>query len=353
MKVKNILNVVLSAIFILVFSFICFFVKTPEYSDSERRVLAKMPEITWESISTGEFSGEFENYTTDRFPFRDFFRSVKAYVRYGVFLQKENNGIYVKDGHISKLDYIENEQKLEMAKNLFIKVNDAYLKDNKVYFTMIPDKNMFLADITLDYKAIEKYFESELPFDNISVTDLLSAEDYYYTDSHWHQHKITDVADEILKNMGVTLDVQYTENTLEFPFYGVYTGQSALNIKPDTITYLTNDAINSYEVTGAKAVYDMEKAKSKDAYEFFLSGNQPIVTIKNPSNTSGKRLVIFRDSFGSSISPLLAQGYSETVLVDLRYINYNFLGNFVDFKNADVLFLYSTVLLNSFTANGI
>ena len=350
MKVKDILNVVLSALFILVFSLICFFVETPDYSDSERRVLAKMPEITWESISKGEFSQKFESYTTDRLPFRDFFRSVKAYTRYGVFLQSENNGIYVKDGHISKLDFENNEAMHKYAKDLFIKVNNTYLKDNKVYFAMIPDKNMFLADITLDYKAIEEYFKKELPFENISVMDLLSQDDYYYTDSHWHQHKITDVADEILKNMGVTLDTQYTENTLDIPFFGVYTGQSALNVKPDIITYLTNDAINNYKVTGAKAVYDMEKAKSKDAYEFFLSGNQPVITIDNPENTSGKRLVIFRDSFGSSIAPLLAEGYSETVLVDLRYINSNYLGQFVNFENADVLFLYSTVLLNNSTS---
>lgn len=347
MKVKNILNVVLSGLFILVFSCICFFVETPDYSDSERRVLAQMPEITWESIVSGEFSKKFESYTTDCFPLRDFFRSIKAYVRYNLFAQTENNGIFVKDGHISKLDYEQSDAMLQYAKDLFLKVYNTYLTENKVYFAMIPDKNMFLADLTLDYEGIEEYYKSALPFENISVMDLLDKDDYYFTDSHWHQHKITDVADRLLKGMGVELNTSYTENVLDVDFYGVYTGQSALKVKPDTITYLTNDAINSYKVTGAKAVYDMEKAQSKDAYEFFLSGNQPVITIENPQNTSGKRLIIFRDSFGSSISPLLAEGYSETVLVDLRYINSSILDKFVNFENADVLFLYSTVLLNS------
>lgn len=347
MKVKNILNVVLSGLFILVFSLICFFVETPDYSDSERRVLEKMPEITLDKIVSGEFSKKFESYTTDRFPLRDFWRSIKAYVRYNVFMQSENNGIFVKDGHISKLDYEKNDVMLQYAKDLFLKVNDSYLTENKVYFAMIPDKNMFLADLKLDYKAIEEYFKNELPFENISVMDLLEKDDYYFTDSHWHQNKIIDVKDRILKSMGVELNTSYTENVLDIDFYGVYAGQSALKVKPDKITYLTNDAINSFKVTGAKAVYDMEKAESKDAYEFFLSGNQPVITIENPKNTSGKRLIIFRDSFGSSISPLLAEGYSETVLVDLRYINSSLLDKFVNFENADVLFLYSTVLLNS------
>ena len=347
MKVKNILNVALSGLFILVFSLVCFFVETPDYSDSERRALAKFPEISLEKIASGEFSENFERYTTDRFPLRDFWRSVKAYVRYNVFMQTENNGIYVKDGHISKLDYEKNDAMLQYARELFLKVNDTYLTENKVYFAMIPDKNMFLADLKLDYKEIEEYFKSELPFENISVMDLLEKDDYYFTDSHWQQNKITDVADRILKGMGITIDTSYTENVLDIDFYGVYTGQSALKVKPDKITYLTNDAINSYKVSGAKAVYDMEKAQSKDPYEFFLSGNQPVITVENPKNTTGKRLIIFRDSFGSSISPLLAESYSETVLVDLRYINSSILDKFVNFENADVLFLYSTVLLNN------
>ena len=72
-----------------------------------------------------------------------------------------------------------------------------------------------------------------------------------------------------------------------------------------------------------------------------------MVNIRNPKNPDGKRLIIFRDSFGSSIAPLLAEGYSEIVLVDLRYINSEILGEYVDFENADVLFLYSTILLNN------
>ena len=139
----------------------------------------------------------------------------------------------------------------------------------------------------------------------------------------------------------------YMEETLKNPFYGVYGGQSALKCKPDTITYLTNDMINTLVVEGADAIYDMKKAVGKDPYEMFLSGNQPIITIKNPLQDNGRKLVVFRDSFGSSIAPLLAVGYSETVLIDLRYVSSDILSQFVEFEGADVLFLYSTMLLNN------
>ena len=56
---------------------------------------------------------------------------------------------------------------------------------------------------------------------------------------------------------------------------------------------------------------------------------------------------MFRDSFGSSITPLLIEGYSSITLVDIRYLASNRLGKYVDFTDCDVLFLYSTGVLNN------
>ena len=91
----------------------------------------------------------------------------------------------------------------------------------------------------------------------------------------------------------------------------------------------------------------MDKAVSRDPYEMFLSGNQPIVKVKNELNTSGKKLVMFRDSFGCSLAPLFIDGYSEITLVDLRYVPSGMLADHVDFEDADILFIYSTMMLNN------
>ena len=91
----------------------------------------------------------------------------------------------------------------------------------------------------------------------------------------------------------------------------------------------------------------MEKADGNDPYEIFLSGPVSLLTIENPMAKSEKELIVFRDSFGSSLIPLLAEGYQKTTLVDIRYIQSDFLPNFVDFTGKDVLFLYSTVVLNN------
>ena len=152
--------------------------------------------------------------------------------------------------------------------------------------------------------------------------------------------------------MGVSLSGQYRENTLDNPFYGVYYGQAALPMPSETIKYLTSDILDNcivtnYETGKKTTVYDMEKAYGKDPYQMFLSGSVSLMTIENPNAKTDKELIIFRDSFGSSISPLLVEGYAKITLVDIRYIVPDYLGRFVNFEGSDVLFLYSTLVLNN------
>ena len=96
-------------------------------------------------------------------------------------------------------------------------------------------------------------------------------------------------------------------------------------------------------------VYNMDMLQSKDLYDVFLSGAKSLLTIENPNASTDRELIIFRDSFGSSLAPLLVQGYKTVTLVDVRYISSAMLDRFIDFHGQDVLFLYSTLVLNSST----
>ena len=91
----------------------------------------------------------------------------------------------------------------------------------------------------------------------------------------------------------------------------------------------------------------MTKLDSKDLYDVFLSGAKSLLTIENPNAATDKELIVFRDSFGSSIVPLLVKDYAKVTLVDLRYIHMSMLKNFIQFKGQDVLLLYSTLVLNN------
>ncbi len=360
-KTKSIVLTAVIATMILSLSVWCVAKAPDEYSDSERRVLASFPEITWDSIISADFMADFEDYTLDQFPLRDVFRSIKAFGEKYIFARKDNNDIYTADGHISKLEYPLNSPMLDHAAEKFASIYNKYLKDNgtQVYFSIIPDKNYFLAEkngyLSLDYDKLISYMKEKTSYMTyIDVTDKLSADDYYSTDTHWRQENITDIAEFIGECMNANVTAQYTENTLDNPFYGVYYGQAALPFKADTLKYLTNDVLDKCIVTSydtgkpvTKSVYDMEEAYGKDPYEMFMSGSDALITVENPSAKTDRELVMFRDSFGSSLSPLLVEGYRKITLVDIRYINSSMLGSFVNFENSDVLFIYSTMLLNN------
>ena len=79
----------------------------------------------------------------------------------------------------------------------------------------------------------------------------------------------------------------------------------------------------------------------------YLNGSRSLITIESPNAAGDKELVIFRDSFGSSIAPILLESYSKITLVDIRYLQSSLVGRFVDFDSQDVLFLYSVPVLNN------
>ena len=94
----------------------------------------------------------------------------------------------------------------------------------------------------------------------------------------------------------------------------------------------------------------MDKLSSRDLYDVFLSGACALLTIENPQATTDRELIVFRDSFGSSMVPLLLQDYATVTLVDIRYLASNAISMFVDFHGQDVLFMYSTHLINNSSA---
>ena len=336
-----------------------------EMTTSERRRLAQFPEFSAGTLSSGAFMTNFEKYSLDQFPLRDSFRSLKALAAYNLFGQKDNNDIYLTgglaDGYLAKIEYPMKENQITGAADKLNRIQEQYLSDANVYFAMVPDKNYFLAEehgyLRLDYDRLQALFYDRLDpaFQVIDIFDTLTIEDYYRTDTHWDQAKLSDTVDRIAREMGFAhrLSGNYTENTIE-NFYGVYSGQSALPVQPDTLTYLTNETLDACTVTnletGETAIYNLDKltdGTSMDNYDIFLDGPAALITIENPHAETDKELILFRDSFGSSIAPLFAEAYAKVTLVDLRYLSSDYLSQFVEFGDKDVLFLYSTTILNT------
>ncbi len=360
-KAKNILVSVLFCLFIVGGGLICLLKPADDYSMSERRELEKFPVPTEKSVFDTSWMSSFESYTLDQFPLRDTFRKLKAFTHYYVFAQKDNNNIYLVGDQVSKLETPLKEDEVLHAASRFEAMYDKFFAetDAKLYYSIIPDKNYFLAEANgypaLDYdKMLEIMADNLSHFTYIDIFDRLTIENYYKTDTHWKQETLGGVVEALGSGMGILdyIDDSYTANT-HTPFYGVYTGQAALPVDPDTLTYLDSDlfdgcTVTNWETGKTMPMYDLDKLNSADPYEAYLGGPLSLVTIENPNAQADRELVIFRDSFGSSITPLLVSAYAKITLVDIRYIQPDFLSYFVDLTTADdVLFLYSTLVLNN------
>ncbi len=352
-------------IFAVVFfgiSLVCWFMPDKETSDSERRVLAQFPEVKVENILNGQLESEFEKYTSDQFPLRDTFRSLKALTEYGVFRKKDNNDIFVVDGNASKLLYPYNESSVLNATDKFNDIYNNFLKDSgsegKIYVSVIPDKSYFMAAQnaypSIDYDYMFAQVAGEMDYAQyVDITECLTLDDYYKTDLHWKQDRIIPVAKILAEAMKIKLEgidslkkVKATDD-----FHGVYYGQSALPLPAETLYYMTSDMIDNcitfnFETEKEGRVYDLEKLKGRDPYDVYVSGAAALITIENPSADIDRELIMFRDSFGSSLAPLLISNYSKITLVDIRYIQTSFLDRFIEFNGQDVLFLYGTTILN-------
>ncbi len=356
---KDKIIVISFILYITAFSIFHLILPDNEISSSERRKLTSFPELS--ELKDSEYISKVDKYLLDHFPGRDLFRSIKANYNYHIMQKYDNNGIYLQDNYIFKSEYPTNTKSIENFITKTEEIKKLLNTKNNTYLMIIPDKNYFLDSknfLNIDYNYLYKEL-TKLNMNTINVKDILSLSDYYETDTHWKQENLS----KVVKKMSTTMnfkykDINYKVNTYD-KFYGVYYGESAINRKPETIKYLTNETIENVEVNylenqNLTKVYNEENLKSFDSYEVYLDGASALIEITKPNIKKVKKeLIIFRDSFGSSLSPLLIEYYDKITIVDNRYIHSSYLKEYIKFTNQDVLFMYSTLLVNnSFTLKG-
>lgn len=331
--------------------------KPPEVLQSERRVPASLPDLTLKNVISAKYMNQFEDYASDSFVFRNELRTVRAATVFNLFLQTDKSGLFYDDAvGAGKFEQI-NEQALRQTAAKIRKIADN-LEGLNVYYSYIPDKDIY-AD--KDYpgfdtdKVLKTLSEELSELRLIQLTDALSAEDYYRTDLHWNQMKLGNAVDKLGEVMEFSVNMDAFKPVIAGEFHGVYTGQLALPMGKDEMVYLVSEDPVSARYLNEKSleweygeVYDIEAFNGRDPYDIFLSGVKPLIILENPSSITDRELYLFRDSFSSSLAPLLTQAYRKITLIDLRYIDYSYLKDYISFeKGSDVLFLYSSLVLNN------
>lgn len=336
-------------IYIFTFSILGIVIKDEYISITERRKLQTIPKFTLDS----EYVTKLDKYLLDHFPFRDNFRSIKANFNYKVLNKLDNNNIYLKDNYIFKSEYPTNKKSISNFINK-IDLIKSYLNDNNIYLMIIPDKNYYLDSndfLHIDYEYIYNEID-KLGIDKIDIRNIMSLQDYYQTDTHWRQERLDKVVFEMSKVMNFDYQKINYQEEIYHNFYGVYYGESAIKRSPEDLIYLTNQNIEKLKVKYLEnadllTVYNKDNLTSLDSYEIYLDGASSFIEIFNDNSSSDKELIIFRDSFASSLTPLLTNYYKKITLIDIRYITSDNYLNLVNFTNQDVLFMYSTLIVNN------
>ncbi|MDO4754555.1 MAG: DHHW family protein, partial [Bacillota bacterium] len=355
-RVHDILTVV-GFLTILLVVMLGYFLKNPtEVSDSERRRLAQLPDFSVDSVLGGGYFDKFETYTNDQFLWRESARHVKAMFRYGVLLKKENHGIYELDGTLIKREEVYKESILK--KNLIVwnRIAQNMPVGTSLYYAVIPDKNYFGYAPKMDYTGFDESIGNILSSNFTKIPLSLNLNDYYRTDLHWKQESIYDTATKIAEAMNVSIDALSSYRLHDIgELKGAYTGQSARAERPDRLIVAENDSTTDAEVVvlgdgdtvRSIPVYDADRLGDVDAYSVFLGGPEAAIRIVNPHQDNNRTLVVFRDSFASSLIPYLISGYEQIYLLDLRYMNSSLIPNLGFEKADDVLFLYSYTSLGN------
>jgi len=334
---------------------ICAGLNPKAQSESERRPLAQFPEnITAEGLFDGSVIEKFDAFSVDQFPLRETFRGLKAHFQYQVLGLKENNGLALQDGYFAKITPEFTEGLLNDSIGRLSYVYEKFVT-GKIYVCLVPDKNYYLGRDygypVPDYEGLVQKLQEALPgAEFVDIFDELTLQSYYRTDTHWRQEMLLGVAEKLCTALDIPAEKAYTRHTLQ-GFRGVYYGQSAMSPKPDDLVYLSNSTlvnctVYDYETGKTIGIYDREKFSGKDGYDVFLGGTKALLRIDNPNAQTQRELVVFRDSFGSSLVPLFVQGYKSIYVVDIRYVMPDALPHYIDLSGKDTLMLYSALILN-------
>lgn len=332
------------------------------YSELENRNLSLRPPFTLARYIKGQFPIQYDSYINDQFLGRDEWIGIKSRLEYALGKKENNNIIYGKNGYLFKKFNTLNLDTLTKNTNTIIDFCNTV--QSPVYFMLIPNSYQILNDfmpkgvltINQEFVTIEIYtfMLSKCPIRPINPYPTLSSNKYKYiyyrTDHHWTTfgaylayYQFTHAVGKYTPVPWKSLDLQEVPD-----FYGTYFSESKpFFAKSDTITYYNPDVNVTIDGKSYPSLYDQSKWETRDKYAAFLWGNNGLTVISKAKETSHpSKILVIKDSFGNSFSPLLTTHYDEIHIIDLRSITFN-LSDYLNEHNFDeILILYNFTNFN-------
>ena len=347
-----------------------YFHKDTAFSDTENRMLQQKPVFSWADLADGRFMGNFEKYQTDQFILRrEWIRLQTAADR---LLGKNKSGdVYLGEGQLL-------EEPTKLSENVWENLDaiGAFCRNQtgvKCYLMLVPDAASVqreklpayapVADQAEQLEKIRSYLEKkENPVTEIPLYEMLREHReeslYYRTDHHWTTLGARYAYQSAAGQMGLPGAENGAEKKL-YPvsdsFQGTLAARSGYRVPDDTIEGYWPDQeeelVVTYvqEQTKSASLYAAEKLKTRDKYGMFLNGNHPLTEIRTMAST-GRKLLLIKDSYANCFVPFLTGDFEEIVLVDPRYYYDSAEKLMKQYGFTDVLFLYN---LNTFLEDDV
>lgn len=180
---------------------------------------------------------------------------------------------------------------------------------------------------------------------------------YFRTDHHWTDLGAYYAYTAFCNTIGQTpptLD-SYITKTKDEPYVGSlygYTNDITLKNNPDTFTYhmtkspFTGESFryDTLRSLGSNPIYH-EYAAGSAMYGLYLGGDSLHIKITTNAGT-GRKIVMFKESYGNAFAPYLIDSFDEIYVIDIRYFGRNAVDYIKEVGATDVLFID-----NAFAAN--
>lgn len=329
-----------------------------EFSETEKRYLAEVPELSWERIASGEFGEDVETYMADHIPGRDFFVGLNAYVDLLTGRQTADDIYMTWDGRLVEAPVAWNEsaarknmdkinafaQKLGQDVDLLIVPSAGWAAQEQIAGVAAPysDDTMIGSIYAMAGEGIR----------TLNLTGHFSDPTLYYrTDHHWTSRGAYDAYEAYMRSLNRPYRERedFTVETVE-GFYGSTYSRAALWLnQPESLELWAGSTgitvRNGESDTVHEGIFYRERLEETDKYTVYLDGNHSVVRIHNPNAAGTGKLLVIRDSYSNCLGGFLAESYEEVVLVDLRYYRSSISALYEAEGFADVLVCYS---LNNF-----
>lgn len=204
-----------------------------------------------------------------------------------------------------------------------------------------------------------KLTDGVIPVDAYSVLEAHKDEYIYFrTDHHWSDLGAYYAYTAFCNAIGQTPPPlsDYTAKTKEELFVGSlfgYTNDITLKNNPDTFTYYMTKSpfkgetynYRTLTLTEANPIYH-EYATGSAMYGMFLGSDGIHVKITTSAGT-GRKIVMFKESYGNAFAPYLIDSFDEIYVIDIRYFGKNAVQYIKDVGATDVLFINNVFAANT------